>query len=248
MAEQTPVVQYAFLQHFYYGDTQIYESILCECINRSEKMREIGGGEFARITDQRHGQNDAETNKYSLDFKLMVSSSLAELQSVSSEKVYEPIKGVRMISGGKQTSQRVVLLLNACRNINREKLDDCKKMNDAASKEVVRFYEKTLKKPKNLFIFLPAYVSSVNQELPIPGQYNAIQKDLSDTLGYIFDYRQEHQPKYDTYFSYVVNIPSIKRFDIVITKFTTEGLLELDRVDMFSLKTVQRRAKYYDFI
>lgn len=248
MSEQMPVVQYNFWQYFYYGDTQIYELILCECINKSEKMRAIGGGEFTRITDQPHGQNDAEAEKYSLDFKLMVSSSLAEFQSVSSNKVYEPIEGVRMFSGGKQTSQRVVLLLNACRNINREKLDDYKNMKDAASKEVVRFFEKTLKKPKNLFIFLPAYVSSVNQELPIPEQYNVIQKDLSDTLGYIFDYRQEHQPRYDTYFSYVANIPSIKKFDIVITTFTQDGLLEIDRVNMFSLKTVQQRAQYYDFI
>lgn len=191
MAEQAPVVQYSFLQYFYYGDTKISESILCECVNKSAKMKAIGGGEFKRITKQAHGENDAETDTYRLDFKLMVSSSLAEFQGISSAKVYEPIEGVRMLSPGKQTSQRVVLLLNACRNINREKLDDCKKMNDAASKEVVRFFEKTLKKPKNLFIFLPAYVSSVNQELPISEQYNIIQKDLSDTLGYIFDYRQE---------------------------------------------------------
>ena len=76
-------------------------------------------------------------------------------------------------------------------------------------------------------------------------QYAKAQNELSNSLKYIFEFRKEYQPNFDTYFAYIINISYSKKFIVIINRFIETGFEELDRVDFFSLPTVQKIATTY---
>lgn len=241
----TANLQYGFLEYFYYGNTKDCERILCDCLNQSSRMKQIGGSEFKLISEQHNRQNDVEALEYSLDFKLMVSESLAEFQSLSTKKAYEIEKGVYAFTPGKRIQQKAVMLLNMCKSLTKEKLSNYRLKTDKASRSTVRFFDGILDTPKNLFVFFPAYIQTIDQSLPADEQYSLIQNELSETLKYIYIFRKERQPSFDTFFAYITNIPFDYKFTMVINSFTESGLQELDKVDYFSLPSVQEIAKIY---
>ena len=245
MIGQSGILQYGFLQYFYFGDTKTYETILCECLNMSTRMKEIGGSDFSLVENQSHKEDDVVALYYSLDFKLMISPSLAEFQSLTTRKAHEVAPGVHMFSEGKATKQDAVLLLNMCRNITKEKLKVFRRTDDQASKDVLRFFEKSLNKPKHILIFLPAYIQTIEQTLSEDEKYETVHNELSNTLRYIYDFRKENQPGFDTYFVYILNISVNHRFLMVINRFCETGLEMIDRIDYFSLPTVQKQASIY---
>lgn len=238
-----PVIQYVFLEYCYYGNTRVYESILLECLNKSEKMKQIAGGTFRSIASQAHGECDVCTNEYSLDFKLLISPSLAEFQSLASPKVCEIASGVYAHINGKKIEQRVVLLLNACRNITPELLNIYRSQKERLSKDVVRLFDQTLSRNKNLFIFLPAYLSAVNQSLDYDQQFEAIRQDLSESLEGMFRFREKQHSRNDTYLAYIANIPEKQDFSVVILRWNGFELEEIDRVFWFSLPSVREIAE-----
>ena len=88
-----PVIEYTFLEHYYISPKERYESILCELINHSSAFTKIGGGSFEQIKIQNSSQPDVivPTSGYSLDFKLMISESLAEFRNLSRPRTHATI-------------------------------------------------------------------------------------------------------------------------------------------------------------
>lgn len=236
-----PIIKYDFLEHYYIASKHEYEGILCELINRSSAFIKIGGGIFEQIKIQNSSQPDVivPTSGYSLDFKLMISESLAEFRNLSKPHVVEMVPGVKIHQPGKKIKQKAVIFPNAIRDITEEQLTSYRKEKDVASKSIVHFFDKKLNIPKHIFLFLPLYVSTVDKTLSPDLQFDLIRKDFSDTLQYIHSYRNMNQPGFDTYFVYILNIAKIRKLSFVLTQFTDSGLCVLDTVDMFSLKTVQ---------
>ena len=236
-----PVIEYAFLEHYYISPKERYENILCDLINHSSAFTKIGGGSFEQIKIQNSSQPDVivPTSGYSLDFKLMISESLAEFRNLSRPRIVEMVPGVKIHQPGKKIKQKAVIFPNAFRDITEEQLQGYRQEKDVASKSIVRFFDKNLNISKNILVFLPLYISSVDQTLSPDLQFELIRKDFSDTLQYIHSYRSTNQPSFDTYLVYIVNIPRIRNYSFVLTQFTDSGLCVLDTVDMFSLKTVQ---------
>ena len=235
-----PVIEYSFMPHYYIATKDIYESYICDCINKCENFNKLVGGNFQKITSQCSGQPDAISNEtsYSIDFKLMISNSLAEFRNISRSRVYEPVPGMKIFCPGKKTKQNVVLMPNACRNIDKDQLAQHRTSTDPISKAVVYFFDKVINTPKNILIFLPLFISTVDKSIPLEQRIDLSKTEFSDTLKYIFEYRNEHHSAHDTYFMYIINDEKNRKFYFVLCEFTSSGLTILDIIDMFSIPSV----------
>ena len=68
------------IKNYVAGDENCnYEKYLLEIVNASEIFKLLSGGkEYTAPDNEAHGENDANSEEYSLDFKLMESSSYLE--------------------------------------------------------------------------------------------------------------------------------------------------------------------------
>ena len=242
-----PIIEYTFLQHFYISPKETYEKILCECINKGQGLKEKCGGNFVAVSDQSHGECDAvvPSTDYGLDFKLMISETLAEFLSITRPQLKEIAKGVTVTCCCDPITANVVLLPNACRNLTEERLNKYRKGHDKLSKAVVHFFDETLNTAKNILLFLPLYVTTVDKTKRTNERFAAIDAEFSDTLQYIHTYRNTKHPGLDTYFVYIVNVEKTRKSSFVISQFTTEGLRTLDVINMYSLNSVVELAEKY---
>lgn len=234
------VIKFDFLEHYYIEKKERYESILCELINRSPAFNRIGGGAFQQISVQNEGQPDviAPASGYSLDFKMMISQTLAEFRNLSKPRFVEISPGVKTQQAGREVTQEAVIFPSAIRNITEEQLIKYRKENDRISKSIVHFFDEVLNVSKHILIFLPLYVSTVDKTQPSNIQFDQILTEFSDTLQYIHTYRSLNQSDFDTFFAYIVRTTKTRKPSFVIARFADSGLCLLDTVDMFSLHAV----------
>lgn len=233
-------LKYNFIQHFYIADKETYEAILCECLNKSNKMIDLLGGEFTPISKQSEGQADvvAKKSQYELDFKMMISESLKEYQ-VHSEPIIEEItRGVKISCNPEPLKKKILLIWNCCRNLTAERLQELRQENDMEGKAVVHFFDKVINKKKHILLFIPVYFSTVEEELKPSEQFDAIFMELSITTQYIYEYREQNCKGYDTFIAYIANIlPKNEKF-FVFAQFTRGGLVYIDKVAMSSLAKI----------
>lgn len=241
---RTPVIKYNFLEHFYIADKETYESILCECLNASEVMVSQFGGKFSVITEQSNGEADvkAEQSGYEIDFKLMISESLKEFQKHAAPVIDEIYPGVKCIAPGKHQQKKILLLSNACRDMTEGKLSSLRGMKDMESKAVLHFFEKVLKKNKNILLFVPAYFKTVDTNLTSEQQQKLIINELSVTTRFIVEFREKNCGSFDTYLVYLESVEQVNYF--VIAKFDSDGLLFVDRVRMKDLEIIRSLKEY----
>lgn len=241
---ENAVLQYDFFPHYYISNKDTYELILCECLNKSEKMVNLCGGKFTLITNQCNKQPDviSENMGYKIDFKMMISETLKEFQSRTAPIAQEIAPGVKAFHNPPQLKKKVVLIWNCCRNIDDTRLQYLRTQKDMEAKAVTHFFDKVINTDKNILLFIPVFFTTVDQSLPTEMQYETIHSEISATTSYIYDYRNEKSNGYDTFIVYAVNIPDKKEFSMIIAKFTANGLEIIDRVSFFSLESVQKLA------
>lgn len=238
------VLQYDFFPHYYISNKDTYETILCECLNKSERMVELCGGTFSRISDQCNKQPDvvSDNSGYEIDFKMMISETLKEFQSRTAPIVHEIAPGVKALHNPPKLEKKVVLLWNCCRNIDENRLQYLRNQKDMEAKAVTHFFDKVINTHKNILLFMPVFFSTVDQSLSTEMQYYTILKEISTTTVYIHEYRSIHCQGFDTYLVYAVNIPNNKEFTFIIAKYALAGLEIIDAVRFFSLESVQKVA------
>lgn len=242
---RTTVLEYMFLQDFFIANKGIYEQLLCECLNKSIQMSKFVGGNFTLIDNQENGQADVVSNDtgYEIDFKLMISETLKEYQVLSAPIIKELEPSIKAAYASKPIKKKVVLLQNACRDITEQRLNELRGKHDMESKAVVHFFDKVLNKPKNILLFIPLYITTINKDLSPEEQFDLILSELSQTMRYIYEFRHQKQSEYDTFLIYLINIPQCNQFELIITKFTAIGLDYIDTVPLFSLKTAVTLAQ-----
>ena len=237
---ENAILQYDFFPHYYTSNKDIYELILCECLNKSKKMIDLCGGKFSLIKNQCNKQPDviADNSGYEIDFKMMISETLKEFQSRTAPIAQEIAPGVKAFHNPPQLKKKVVLIWNCCRNMDDARLQYLRTQKDMEAKAVTHFFDKVINTDKNILLFIPVFFTTVDQSLSAEIQYETIHKELSETTSYI----NEKCNNYDTYIVYAVNIPNKKEFSLIIAKFTANGLEIVDRVSFFSLESVQKLA------
>ena len=170
-----------------------YELFLLEVLNSSWYfMAKSCNKKYHSPESESHGENDAITEHYQLDFKLLVSQEMMKLKSKSIPNINYSLldKGIITIKEkDKIESKKVPNILFRLMNFNSEKNNsDIQSLLD------------NLKKPKNLFIFFP-YEFNTNKLMST----NDMKRLLEVTLHNVLKYRSSNQPNKDTYICVFLN-------------------------------------------
>ena len=234
-----PLLKYTVLENKYISNKDVYESVLCDCLNQCPNMIEMVGSEFCLIKEQSNGQSDirADKSEYEIDFKMMIAESYKEFLDRTAPITVEIVPGVKIYSLPPKLSKKVLLLWNYCKDMTDERLEQFRHQKDMDAKNVVHFFDKVINCPKNILIFMPIYFETIQNVLLNEKQFEIALEELSSSTKYVFDFRSTNQNGYQTFLVYLQKVSNNEIY-FVISEFTEQGLRLIDRVNMFSLKTV----------
>lgn len=237
MNKDAPVIEYRLLEHYYIENKDVYEPILVELLNKSKLKKDYG--DFKWIKNQSCRQPDAVSEQgYSVDFKLLISQDMCEFRNLTKLKKIKIDTGGFFVVGSETKEATVVSLFNALRAIDEAKLIKMRTEIDKFSKAVVHFFDKVISKEKNIVLFNPLYLDTIDKDLSEKDKFTVILNELSETTRFIYQFRSSNYPNCQTYFIYIISRRKITDHIFVISQFTSEGLKVIDTVNVFELNTM----------
>lgn len=219
-----------------------YEDWLRELINESPAFMAKTGGAIMEAPDQEaHGEADAISSTYCLDFKLAAGQSLMHaLRETSRQMVVND--GVTWTTTSRRSGpMRGVKLYVALRRQNASELrklwdaDPKRDSNDDIEQEVARFL-KLLQTSKNLLMLFPYVLyTEGDAKYPLHNVCDAVYSDFANAL----DLRSVLNPGFDSYLAF------IKDQHLVIVESCQDGWSLFDRIPLTSSKTFKEIAWRY---
>lgn len=219
-----------------------YEDWLRELINKSPAfMAKTGGARLEAPDQEAHGEADAISSTYCLDFKLAAGQSLMHaLRETSRQMVVND--GVTWTTTSRRSGpMRGVKLYVALRQQRASGLrrlwdaDPKRDPNDDIEQEVARFL-KLLQTSKNLLILFP-YVLYTEGDVkyPLHNVCDAVYSDFAKAL----DLRHDLMPDFDSYLAFVMDQ------HLVIVESRQDGWSLFDHIPLTSSETFKKIAWRY---
>ena len=246
------------IKNYVEGDENCnYEKYLLEIVNASEMFRLLSGGkEYTAPDNEAHGENDANSEEYSLDFKLVESSSYLEAYKQYSTGIEVVVPGVKMIcESGKRGSVLVTKLHCALRDI--KTFAQIENILNSESKYVpmdtrtidnideqipvdIKTFFKVLHKNKNLLLFIPEEFSFDGEGYELSEAIEIIKDALSVDYLLSLEYRKTKIAEKDTFLMCVYD----KQF--LLYKYENGGLVIKEVVPQIKSRTYTRLYCDYD--
>ena len=205
------------IKEFVQGDENCdYEKYLLEIVNASVFFKSLSNGkEYVAPRDESHGEDDADSGEYSLDFKLVESSSYLEAQSQFSARIEIIMPGVKTIVQSKKRGHTTAVYLHCAlreittleqiedilnTNVRYIRIDERKEENlEEQIKADLKSYFNVLGKNKNLLLFIPEIFSFENKSYELSEAIEIIKDALSIDYLLSLKYRNNKVADKDTY-------------------------------------------------
>ena len=222
-----------------------YENYLREYLNVSEWfLRKSGGEKYKKPVSETHGEDDAYTSVYSIDFKRILGESATRTLQMKSERVLRTQSGTIYEFGGMfQRPDNATDIRQALREYGP---DDLARLSStsrekAASQEEedIIAYLHLLGREKNLLLYDPVvfYLDGVYEEdEAVEVITDALQKDYRDSL----DFRRRKAESYETYVCFFFEK------DLMILQYTEKGFVLADRIPANLSPTFCSIASFYE--
>lgn len=211
-----------------------YERYLTELLNHSEFfMQKTNGSVFKWVERQDHGEPDAVSKNYSIDYKLFVTKSRLHGLRVTSGRITKMREGAyafgiaRWPAGEPFTCIRTVAALRpySIEDLNRIALSSNGKIENEVS-----IILHSLRVQKNLLLFYP-YTMLFSEPHTFEEGCHSITEAFNEDLSTVGVYRRNKAPVYDTYLCVVYE----KK--LLIFELTADGWQMVDFVEMELSKT-----------
>ena len=178
-----------------------YEHYLIDVINSSSffYQKKRMWERFELQKDQAHGESDACSSLYSIDFKLLVDEDVMKAMAKNKPEVdYSHMAQGFIFTKTKLEAEQVPVpnknILIELMVLSKDSLES------GQANPTVRSLLKNLKKRKNLFLYYP-YEFSSEQKIPL-ARFDSI---LNITMSKVMEYRVKEQPHMDTFVCIKVN-------------------------------------------
>jgi len=207
-----------YLQKYVNGDDECdYQKYLIQILNVSKHFMELSRGEkYERPLEEAHGECDAITKNYRIDFKLLESSSMLEGKRQYSIGIHRLCDGVTSYTESARKGRTIVTLLHvALREVvsfdeidfivnsfqkgiqqNKRTLEN---MDEQIKKDLQYFY-RNMSTNKNLFWFIPEEFFFENESHEEAVEIEEIRVALSKDYSLSCKYRNQKVNNKDTYF------------------------------------------------
>lgn len=245
------------IKNYVIGDENCnYEKYLLEIVNASEVFKLLSGGkEYTAPDNEAHGENDANSEGYSLDFKLVESSSYLEAYRQYSVGVEVLVPGVKMTcESRKKGSAPVTKLHCALRDI--KTFAEIENILNSESKYIpmdarttdnideqipvdLKTFFKVLHKNKNLLLFIPEEFSFGGADYKLSEAIEIIKDTLSVDYLLSFEYRKTKIAEKDTFLMCVFD----KQF--LLYEYEGGGLVIKEVIPRIKSQTYTKL--YYDY-
>lgn len=219
-----------------------YEKYLLELLNHSNYFEKKGKGEYCHPPEESHGECDAISPNYELDFKLLEASSSLQAQSILSPSVCKIADGVTSYGRCKKPKGYIesTRIHAVCRYMKLEEFNEIynkKKENmDTIEKDILKVLN-SLKKEKNILLFYP-FELSVDDEIEVQQLDDIITSALNNDFYSLFLYRESNVKSFDTYFVTIVFE------DFFIYEVQNQKLVLIEKVNSSQLSTFMKLRKY----
>lgn len=217
-----------------------YEIYIREFINESSYFLALSNGQrYEAPQSESNKEPDAISDRYKLDFKLMVATSRMEANSILSGSITKYGEGAYGFGASKVHGEmRCILLCQALRYKSISELEEIKLGNTKSLDERdIKDFLKVLQTEKNVLLFLPfefSYSEEDTEDDGVKGIAQAIYFDLRASIAYR---ENKLAQSYDTYAA------TIYKDKVRFFKLSSNGADYIDSVDIRKSKTFM---KLYD--
>lgn len=177
-----------------------YENFLIDIINFSQyfSTKHSFMEHFILTTEQAHGEDDAYTSTYQLDFKLLVGTNVMRMKNRNMPEVdYSHMSQGFIFSKTQELEEEIpdeTILLD----IAKVKIEDLR--NEVYANDTIKSVVKNIKKPKNLFMYYPyEYV------LENSAEYVLVVSEILNVFKNLLIYRDELKLGKDTFLCLKIN-------------------------------------------
>ena len=225
-----------------------YEDYLTEYVNASKCFLIKSDNEkYLHPVDESHGECDCISEKYQLDFKLLVSKTQMQGKSLFDSQIIQCSEGVVTYCVSKMNSSnpeykpiKATRIFAALRGLNEQDLINLRTQKNLydIDKDIQQVLL-TLETAKNLLLFFPYvfyYEKEIIFEQAIQSTVDAVNSDFSEVL----KYREKVCPSLDTYLCYLLS------GHFIITQWTNDSLRFVEAVPLDSSPTFNVLLDYSD--
>lgn len=214
-----------------------YEDYLRDFINHSDYfLQKSNGKPYSKPVSESNRECDCISDMYSFDFKLFTSQSKLQAAKILSPSIQEIMPGV--ISFGLSEKHEGVpgykpitysIPYAVFRSLNRNEMIEIrekKEKEDVLEKDVSQII-KTFETKKNIMLFFPYnfnFDSNDNFEQGRKLAFDGLNADFK----YLFQYRMDRLPEYDTYVSFIY-----EKENFVIGKWTGAKLEFVEMIPVY---------------
>ena len=222
-----------------------YEDWLRELLSASEAfVRKTSGEELKKPTEESHGEADAISSNYSIDFKLVAGQSmLRALREMSQQMTV--MGGLTLTHTSRGSGSMEGLRLHVA--LRRYSEDELRRIWNANPKHGLRNdvereiagYLKLLKKEKNLLLLYPAVLYDGSDA---PAAQAAADDAVYSDYGAALRLRNDYLPDYENYLAY------FRDGCLVILEVTSAGSKLFDSVPVSKSATFMDAVRQYDLV
>ncbi|MBR1640911.1 MAG: hypothetical protein IJ683_01070 [Butyrivibrio sp.] len=220
-----------------------YELYLRDFLNESKYFRNKANGEtYHASVSEAHGEADAISPSYSIDFKLLISSSKMEAKSMLSERITKISDGAHAFGPSKiRGEKKCTLLCPAIRYREKKDFYDIKRRGpkDFIEKDIWK-YLRILCVKKNILLFIPdvfCYTIAHTEKEAIFGIQNALFRDLKESILY----REENTLGFETY------VATIYDKNMLFFQICGAGIELVDSVLLSKSRIFMNLYRLYDY-
>ena len=214
-----------------------YEDYLRDFVNCSSYfLKKSNGKLYKKPESEAHGEYDCASDEYKLDFKLFASQSKLQAAKILSPSIQEFMPGVigfglpekhEGVPGYKPITYSIPYAVFRSLNWNKMiEIREKKEKEDVLEKDVSQII-KTFETKKNIMLFFPYDFNFNSNDNFEHGRKLAID-GLNVDFKYLFQYRMDRLPEYDTYVSFIY-----EKENFVITKWTGDKLEFVEMIPVY---------------
>ena len=218
-----------------------YELYLVELINQCRNFMSRFREPFIYQMEQSHGEADAVSGDYSLDFKLAVSSTAMQANNIYRPQIWKRSDGWIDYGGAKKEKGQLMVtkIYMALLSSNRDNLLNIIEKPDKSlvEKDIAQFLQKVII-PQNIMFFFPYRLWHKGEIVSIDEGIQDIVLALASAFLTSMQYRAEKVPEYETFFS------TFYEEKFVLMQVYEDKFDLLDAVDLSLSSTYKSLKKY----
>ena len=212
-----------------------YERYLTELLNHSPLFKKKSkGAVFKWVERQEHGECDAVSENYSIDYKLFVTKSRLHGLQATSSRITKIKDGAIAFGTGRWPSGKPFTCIRTVAALRQYSIDDLNRIADAPNGDIekeISIILKNLRVKKNLLLFYP-YTMSFSEPHSFEDGCKSISEAFNEDLSNIRVYRKREAAEFDTFLCTIYDM-KLLIFESIVDAWELKDFVEMEQSKIY---------------